>query len=242
MSSRVREIMNPELFRVRLGDVSSDVLNGILALGITGAPVVDDAGRPLGMVTLRDLVGRTGAKAGGLMTSPATTISADVPIADAGRRLAETGRHRLVVVDADERAIGMVSAVDIVRGLLGLPIAHPASFPHLDEETHLTWSDDAPLDLEHLDVVPDGPGLLQLVHGGAGLPERVVWVESCENVYARLTDMLATPQGDQAVLAWWLAQSDMRFRTAAAADPAARRKAVEVLRARARHDRLGAAV
>lgn len=240
MSSRVREIMNSELFRVRPGDVSSDVLNGILALGITGAPVVDDAGRPLGMVTLRDLVGRTGARAGGLMTSPAATISADAPIADAGRRLAETGRHRLVVVDGEECAIGMVSAVDIVRGLLGLPIVHPASFPHLDEETRLTWTDDAPLDLEHLDGAPDGPGLLQLVHGGAGLPERVVWVESCENVYARLTDMLDTPQRDQAVLAWWLAQSGMRFRAAAAADPAQRRQALEVLRARARQVHVGA--
>ena len=234
MSSRVREIMNAELFRVRPGDVSSDVLNGILALGITGAPVVDDGGRPLGMVTLRDLVGRTGMKAGGLMTTPATTISADAPIAEAGRRLAETGLHRLVVVDAEERAIGMVSAVDVIRGLLGLPITHPAAFPHLDAETHLTWTDDAPLDLDHLESAPDGPGLLQLVHGGAGLPERVVWVEACQNVYARLTDMLAGPQRDQAVLAWWLAQKGMRFRAAAAADPGERGKALEVLRARAK--------
>ena len=224
MSSRVREIMNPELFHVSPADASSTT------------------GRPIGMVTLRDLVGRSGTTAGGIMTSPATTISAQAPIADAGRRLAETGRHRLVVVDAEERAIGMVSAIDIVRGLLGLPVAHPAAFPHLDEETLLTWTDDAPLDLDHLDGAPDGPGLLELVHGGAGLPERVVWVESCEDLYARLTDMLGTPQGDEPVLAWWLAQSDMRFRTAAAADPAARGKALEVLRARARHVRLGAAV
>ena len=33
MSSRVREIMNSELFRVRPGDVSSDVLNGIRPRG-----------------------------------------------------------------------------------------------------------------------------------------------------------------------------------------------------------------
>ncbi len=91
-----------------------------------------------------------------------------------------------------------------------------------------------------LDGAPDGPGLLQLVHGGAGLPERVVWVESCENVYSRLTDMLTTPQRDQAVLAWWLAQNGMRYRAAAAADPAARGKALEVLRARARHLHVGA--
>jgi len=240
MSSRVGEIMNPELFRVSPGDVASNVLNGILALGITGAPVVDGAGRPLGMVTLRDLVGRTGTRAGGLMTSPAVTITADATIADAGRRLAAAGRHRLVVVDGEERAIGMVSAVDVIRGLLGLPITHPASFPHLDQETGLTWTDDAPLDLDHLEGAPDGPGLLQLVHGGPGLPERVVWVESSENVYTRLTDMLAEPQRDQAVLAWWLSQSGMRFRAAAADDPIARRKALELLRARARHVHVGA--
>lgn len=232
MSSRVREIMNRELFSVRPSDLTSQALNGILALGITGAPVVDDNGRPLGMVALRDLVGRIGTRAGDLMTSPAMTIRSDEPIAEAGHRLAETGRHRLVVVDAEGRAIGVVSALDVIRGLLGLPIAHPAAFPHLDEETHLTWTDDVPMDLDHLDVAPDGPGLLQLVHGGAGLPERVVWIESCENVYTRLTDMLAEPQRDQPILSWWLAQKPLRFRAAAAADPVERRKALEVLRAR----------
>jgi CBS domain-containing protein len=234
MSSRVREIMNAELFRVRSGDAASDVLNGILALGITGAPVVDDKGRPLGMVSLRDLVGRTGTRAGDHMTSPAVTIEGDARIAEAGHRLAETGRHRLVVVDAEGRTIGVVSALDVVRALLGLPGAHPAAFPHLDEETRLVWTDDVPLDVDRLDMAPDGPGLLQLVHGGAGLPERVVWVESCENVYTRLTDMLDEPQTDQPILAWWLAQESMRFRAAAAADPIERGKALEVLRARAR--------
>lgn len=234
MSSRVREIMNAELFRLRSGDAASDVLNGILALGITGAPVLDEMRRPLGMVSLRDLVGRTGTRAGEVMTSPAVTIRSDALVAEAGHRLAETGRHRLVVLDAEGRAIGVVSALDVVRGLLGLPAAHPPAFPHLDEETRLTWTDDVPLDVDRLDMAPDGPGLLQLVHGGAGLPERVVWVESCENVYTRLTDMLAEPQTDQPVLAWWLAQNSMRFRAAAAADPIQRGKALEVLRARAR--------
>lgn len=240
MSSRVREIMNPELFSVRLGDATSDVSNGMLALGVSGAPVLDDRGRPLGVVSLRDLVECTGARAGDVMTSPAVTIEGDARIAEAGHRVAETGRHRLVVVDGEGRAIGVVSAVDVIRGLLGLPTAHPAAFPHLDAETRLTWTDDVSLDLDHLDLAPDGPGLLQLVHGGAGLSERVVWVESCENVYTRLTDMLAEPQTDQPVLSWWLAQKPMRFRAAAAADPVERGKALEVLRARARLVGVGA--
>jgi hypothetical protein len=67
----------------------------------------------------------------------------------------------------------------------------------------------------------------------------VVWVESCENVYTRLTDMLAWPQRDAPILAWWLAQQPRWFRAAAAAaaaaDPVSRRQALETLRARGRH-------
>ena len=239
MSVKVREIMNRELFKVGPNAATSDVLNSILALGITGAPVVDDQGRPLGMVSLRDLVAATGTPSD-LMTRPAVTIEEDARVAEAGHRLAETGRHRLIVVDAEGRAIGVVSALDVLRGLLGLPITHPAAFPHFDAETRLTWTDDVPLDLGHLDIAPDGPGLLQLVHGGAGLPERVVWVESCENVYTRLTDMLVEPQRDTPILAWWLAQKPLWFRAAAAADPVARRQALDTLRARARRVEVGA--
>jgi CBS domain-containing protein len=196
------------------------------------------------MVTLRDLVGRTGATAGGIMTSPAATISADAPIADAGRRLAETGRHRLVVVDAEKRAIGIVSAVDIVRGLLGLPVATPRGpFPHLDEATHLTWTDDAPLDLAHLDAVPDGPGLLQLVHGGAGLPERVVWVESCENLYCAPHGHPRDAAGGRGPCSPGGSPSpDMRFRTAAAADPGGGARPSSYSAPERDHVRLGAAV
>jgi hypothetical protein len=63
----------------------------------------------------------------------------------------------------------------------------------------------------------------------------VVWVESCENVYTRLTDMLAWLQRDAPILAWWLAQKPLWFRAAAAADPVSRRQALETLRARGRH-------
>jgi hypothetical protein len=64
--------------------------------------------------------------------------------------------------------------------------------------------------------------------------ERVVWIESCENVYTRLTDMLAEPQRDTPILAWWLARGPLRYRAAAATDRATRTRVVEMLRQRAR--------
>lgn len=234
MASKVREIMNRELFSVRPQHSAEDALNGILALGITGAPVVDDDGRPLGMVSLRDLVTRKGACASELMTSPAATVPAEAPIAEAAHLLAETGYHRLVVVDWDGRAVGVVSSLDVIRGLTGFPAAHPAAFPHLDPHTQLTWTDDRPLDEAHLDPALSGPGLIVLVHGGAAVPERVVWAESAEDVHARLEDIVSRPQDEQPVLAWWLARGDLRYRVASAVDPARRESVLPRLLAEAR--------
>ena len=235
MATLVKEIMNPELFSLRPADPVDGALGGILAMGITGAPVLDGDGRPIGMLSLRDVVGRReGDTAADRMTAPATVIRADAPISEAGRMLAETGRHRLVVVDGSGRASGIVSALDVLRGLLGLPAVHPAPFPHLDMETGLVWSDDVPLDLEHLDVAPERAGLLGLVHGGAGQPERVVWAEATNDLHGRLAEMLSRPQTDQPLLEWWLSRGFLRFRFADAEDSEKKARALRRLLHRAR--------
>jgi hypothetical protein len=149
------------------------------------------------------------------MTSPPVVIDQTASIADAGKLLSNLGLHRLIVVDQAGTLVGMVSAVDILRGLLGLPASHPTAFPHYDDKTGLTWTDDTPLETDRLSVAPDGPGLLVLVHGGRGLPERVVWTESCVNVFNRLTDLLSRPQLDNAHLAKILELRPLRFRAAA---------------------------
>lgn len=228
MATRVREIMNRELFSVRGEEPAEAVLKGILSLGITGAPVVDAGGRPLGMISLRDLVGpRPGATAAERMTSPAVTIPASARIEEAGRRLSETGYHRLVAVDETERAVGIVSGLDVVRGLLGIPAGHPAAFPHLDRETGLVWTDDLPLEARRVALAPQGPGLIVLIHGGAGVPERAVWAEACEEVRSRLGDMLARPQPD--LLGAWLDHGSLRFRAAIHPDPGRRQAALGVV-------------
>jgi CBS domain-containing protein len=220
MAATVKEIMNPELFHLRPGDSGEDALHGLLALGITGAPVLGEDGRPAGMVSLRELAQRrTGQTAADIMGGPAATVRAEAPVSEAGRLLGETGHHRLVVVDADGRALGNVSALDVLRALLDLPAAHPAPFPHFDPATRLVWTDPRPLALDAIDAAPDGAGLFVLIRGGAGVPEHVVWAEACHHVYARLTDILSTPQTDRPVLAWWLARGPLRFRAAAVDDP-----------------------
>src|SRR5438132_1562110 len=72
-------------------------------------------------------------------------------------------------------------------------------------------------------VVNEG-GKLVLLHGGAGVAERVLWAESSESVRDRLKQMLTTVQ--PGLLGAWLAYGGLRFRAASAPDPAERSDAL----------------
>lgn len=123
MASTVRDCMNPELVYLREGDRARLALQPILDFGISAVPVIDDDHRPVGTVALRELVDPK--RHPDYVTTPAVTIAVDASIADAARALADHDAHQLVVVDVEGRAVGMLSALDVVRALAGLPARHP---------------------------------------------------------------------------------------------------------------------
>lgn len=234
MPKLVQEIMNKELFTVRPSESAIETLGYLLSLGITGAAVLGEAGRPDGMVSLRDLVGpRRGDTVGECMTTPVESIAESATIEEAAKALADRDRHRLVVVNGEGAAVGMLSAVDVVRGLLGLPARHPDAFPHYDRATGLSWTDDAQLDHEHVEVAPDGPGVLVLVHGGKQTRDRMVWAEGVNNVRTRVAELLSVPQSDSPLLARALELGGLRFRAALTRDPEVRQRAAEALQGEA---------
>jgi CBS domain-containing protein len=238
MAATVREVMNPELFALGLTDSAETALGSILALGITAAPVLDSGGHPLGVVSLRDLAApKPGVAASERMSSPPAVVRAAASIPEAARMVAETGYRHLVVVDETRRAVGMVSAVDLIRGLLGWPAPHPVAFPHLDVKTGLQWTDDAVLDERMLDAAPDGPGLLVLVHSRPGVPDSLVWVESAWSVRNRLFDMLELPPESAELRHLLTLRPQLRFRTATTGDPVVLERVAAALRDEARHAR-----
>jgi len=116
---------------------------GLLAeYRISALPVVDDAGRLVGVVSEADLLlkeafgpgdthhlvesrrtRREHDKAGALvardlMTSPAVTIRPDAPIAEAARVMHDKTVKRLPVVDEDGRVVGIVTRSDLLRVFL----------------------------------------------------------------------------------------------------------------------------
>jgi hypothetical protein len=112
----------------------------------------------------------------------------------------------------------VVSAVDLVRGLLGMPAVHPQIFPHLDKKTGLTWTDDTPLVADRVEIAPTRPGVLVLVRGGAHRTETPVWAEAAQDLRARLIDLVTVPQPRLLARLLEVERGRLRFRTAATAD------------------------
>lgn len=229
MAKHVHEIMNREVLMLPADETVENALADLTALGTSGAPVVDAASKPIGVVSWRDLVaGPRDARIADRMTSPPVVVSTTDTITHAADVLAERGIHRLFVVDParDGALAGALSIVDVLRALTGKPVRHPAAFPHLDGATGVSWTDDEPFDVAAVDAAPDGPGVLLLIQSVVGEPDDVAAVEAPANVRARLRELLDVPQSDRPDLARLLEHpSRLRFR-AAAVDDGPRREAV----------------
>lgn len=121
----VKDIMNPQLLYVRDGERMTLVRRQILSFGVTGVPVLDDEHRPVGFVSLRDLADEEDRIH---ISAPVETIREDEAVEAGARKLALTTLHHLVVVDTRGIAVGMVSAVDFLRALVGVGPFHPTTF------------------------------------------------------------------------------------------------------------------
>ncbi len=226
--------MNRELFAIGPELPVSEARGTFRSLRVGAAPILDEAQRPLGVLSVRDVLDGDGT-VGERMTKPAICVGVSTSIDEAGRRLARTSMHHLIVVDGSGAAVGMVSTLDLLRALLGMPAHHPETFPHWDEATHVSWTDDWALDEENLGHAPAGPGVLVLVRSSTGDPDEPVWVEATPDVRMRLRELSGSPTVQPAALARMLALRGLRFRAAAIGDEDSRRAVVALLRDRLDH-------
>jgi CBS domain-containing protein len=101
---------------VTVSALASSLLDG----GISGAPVVDDQGRPIGVVSKTDLL-RQGVtpddRVKDIMTPMSFTLQEDQTVSKASALLAYEGIHRLPVVDAEGIVVGILSSLDILHWL-----------------------------------------------------------------------------------------------------------------------------
>jgi CBS domain-containing protein len=82
-------------------------------------PVVDAEGKPVGVVTDRDIAvrlvaaGKADATAADAMTSPCQSVAADCSVHDAVKLMEAAKIRRVPVVDGDGRLAGIVSIADL---------------------------------------------------------------------------------------------------------------------------------
>ena len=94
---------------------------------VTGLPVVDEAGRLIGVISQTDILyldvpavqalirhRERGVRVGEVMSAPAVTVDANASVQAAAVRMHEERIHRLVAVDDHGRPVGVISAMDFV--------------------------------------------------------------------------------------------------------------------------------
>jgi len=113
--------MTPNVISVESSSTVRDAAQVMIERGI-GSVIVTEAGRPVGIMTERDVLRRvvvkgldpSKTKVEEVMSSPLVTIRADAYITDAGRLMSERNIRRLLVVE-DDRSVGVVTEKDLLR-------------------------------------------------------------------------------------------------------------------------------
>ena len=120
----VRDIMKRQVYAVEASASAEEAAWGLTRRHIGGAPTLDDKGNVVGMISKSDLVDpepaqwiKGEATVGDLMSPDVRTIYAEDPAMAAVAEMAKSGVHRLVVLGADSKMVGIVTAMDIVLAM-----------------------------------------------------------------------------------------------------------------------------
>lgn len=148
--TRIAEIMTRGAITVRADLSLEQLVELFLDQGISRAPVIDDHGRPIGVVSKTDLViaqhergdteiSQAGAggrdrhvhEVGGIVRDIMTPIVFTLPetssIGEAARRMLADNVHAVPVMSAENQLVGVLSATDILAWVAGAQSSQPSA-------------------------------------------------------------------------------------------------------------------
>jgi CBS domain-containing protein len=137
MSATVRDVMTTRVIALKRDADFKEIVSVLRKYRVSACPVVNDAGRVIGVVSEADLLYKeadpsnpygpirlrwklgeeskvNAVTAGRLMTSPAITIQAEASVVVAARIMQDRRFKRLPVVTGDGTLIGIVSRADVL--------------------------------------------------------------------------------------------------------------------------------
>jgi predicted transcriptional regulator len=122
---KLRDLMTREVFTLPATLSVDEAAWALMHRGVSGAPVRDEEGHLVGVISTSDLVdperGDTDSEVrtvGDVMTPAMLALDAEDDAADAVQMMAAHGIHRVVVVDAAGSLVGIVTPMDFLRRLL----------------------------------------------------------------------------------------------------------------------------
>jgi predicted transcriptional regulator len=110
----VRDVMTTSVISVSPEESVDEAARLLTFHDVSGLPVCAD-GKVIGVVSEADLIGKSGATVGDVMTSPAVTASESTGLQHVAEQLTQQRIRRVPVVNADGQLIGIVSRRDVLR-------------------------------------------------------------------------------------------------------------------------------
>lgn len=144
---RVADVMTRNVVQVPADETMDKTAELLNQHDISGAPVVDELGRCVGVISGSDFVLRERARKGAAsgvervlvqdapgrpyhiediaedrvsehMSADVQTVAANASLMDAARIMCSEHIHRVVVLDRDDRPVGLVSSLDVVAAMV----------------------------------------------------------------------------------------------------------------------------
>jgi CBS-domain-containing membrane protein len=130
---RARDLMSRDLITLRVDETMTQAAHRLREADITGAPVVNEQGRLVGILSATDIMTyeQQHGTVGGGPTKPAAAVKVeeymsprvdsvadDALLVSIARQMCDGHYHRLVVVDRDQRVSGIISTMDILAALV----------------------------------------------------------------------------------------------------------------------------
>jgi len=118
----VESIMEKNPVTVYVDEGIKETLGRMVIYGAGIIPVLERDGRVIGVITEHDLVkylsglASIGVKIREVMSSPVITVNEDASLKEAMETMVRYGFRRTPVVSSDGAVVGLITAVDVVRG------------------------------------------------------------------------------------------------------------------------------
>lgn len=121
----VRDIYHKGVIFCRPDTPLQEVVRVMADTDVHAIIVAEEGGaQPLGVISHTNAIAHYGEdlnqiRAADAMTKGVITISKDAPVSEAARKMLESRIHRLLVVDASGKPLGILSTTDIIRDMRG---------------------------------------------------------------------------------------------------------------------------